>query len=99
MAIWQVRHKNHQEETLHTFRPENLHFERNLDDAHTISYQISLDNPIIRESNTREGDPFGSYQTDWHLLRNGVPVRGMAGMLTNLNIPQGQEYVEVNGQS
>jgi hypothetical protein len=94
-----IRHRKHNGDVLHTFTPENLHFALNLNLSHDISYQIALDNPIIQEENTAEGDPFGAYQTDWQLLRDGQQVDEMRGMITSVHIPSESEYVELTGKS
>lgn len=99
MAAWQIRHFTHGGDLLHTFNPENLHFTLNSNDAHDISYEISLDNPINDEKNTDEGDAFGAYQTDWRLLRDGTIVQDMAGMITGIHISEKEDKVEVNGKS
>lgn len=99
MANWQIRHRTHNGDLLHTIDPENLNFTINLDDPHDISYEVSTDNPVIEEENTAEGDWLGAYQHDWELLRDGEIITGMAGMVTSINIPSGQEVVKVTGKS
>lgn len=99
MAAWQVRHFDHSGNVLHTIDPENLHFTINSNDPHDISYDISLDNPIIAEENTAEGDTIGAYQHDWHLLRDGTIVQDMAGMITGIHISEKEDKMEVSGKS
>jgi hypothetical protein len=99
MAAWQIRHKNHQHEILHTVDPEDLNFNINLNDPHDINYSISLDHPVVKEENTAEGDFIGAYQTDWILLRNGTPIPGMSGMITSVHLAEGEEKIDIAGKS
>lgn len=84
-------------------KPEELRFSINLDQPHDISFQISNDEIATTTKDTLDvetgGGPLGTYQHDWHLLRNGVQIPEMAGMITSLNIPEGQEYMEITGKS
>lgn len=96
MASYLVQHRDHNDNILHTYVPEELSWSKNLNDPHTFTCQMSLDNPIIQEENTPEGDFAGAYQTDFRLIRDGN-IR-MAGMITSLHIPQGQEYIQIEGK-
>src|SRR5262252_2081547 len=107
MAVsYLIRIKDHSGNTMFSvIHPENLNYSMNLDAPHTINFEISLDRLVTitkglpDDKKTAEGDPIGAYQHDWELLRNGKIVPEMAGMITSLNIPQGEERMEISGQS
>lgn len=99
MANYTVIHKDHYGITINTVRPENLRFVQNLNAPHDISYELSLDRPMMSESNTAEGDPVGAYQHDWVLQRDGVTVPGMAGFITSLSLTESEESLLVTGKS
>lgn len=99
MALWQIRHFTHGNELLHTINPEKLRGSLNHNDPHDVYYEVSLDHPVVDEENTAEGDFIGSWQTDWRLLRDGVPIQGMSGPITGVRIPEGEEVVQITGKS
>jgi hypothetical protein len=99
MALWQVRHFSHSGDLLHTINPENLRFSLNHNDPHDIAYEVSMDNPVIDEENTGEGDFIGAWQQDWRLLRDGTPIQGMSGPITSVHMAEGEEAVQITGKS
>ena len=99
MASWVIQHKDHDHNVIHSIEPENLHFAQNNSAPHEISYEISLDNPVVLEENTVEGDAIGEYQHDWQLWRNGVAMDEMAGIITSVHSNQGTNMLEVAGKS
>lgn len=99
MAFFQVRHLNHDGSLVHTVEPLDLHFALNNSAPHDISYNVSLDDPVVDEENTLEGDFLGEYQHDWELLRDGQPMDQMSGLVTGLHSHQSDGIIEVTGKS
>lgn len=99
MAFFQIRHLKHNGELLHTVEPQDLHFALNNSAPHDISYNVNLDDPVVAESNTLEGDFLGEYQHDWELLRDGKPMDQMSGLITGLHSHQSDGVIEVTGKS
>jgi hypothetical protein len=93
--------KRHDGSTLYTVRPENLRFTFNLDAPHDISFELSLDRPMMEDNNTDEigGGPLGAYQHDWVLQRNGETLPGMAGIITSLSLTDANEALSITGKS
>src|SRR5262249_55495491 len=89
MAEWTVKHRDHKGRFLDSFKPENLHFQLNLNQPDTIDYELSLQDAY-------EGF-VGPYRTDWELWRDDRYISG--GLHTGVAGGVGDEHVKIAGKS
>lgn len=91
---WTIIHRNHDGSSRGQTRPENLSFELNLNEPHTINYEVSFGDSITRPD--ADGDFVGPYRTDFELYYGGVMI--MAGMHTEHACNSDDEFASVSGK-
>jgi hypothetical protein len=91
---WTVIHRNHDGSSKGQTRPENLTFELNLNEPHTINYEVSFGDSITRPD--ADGDFVGPYRTDFELYYGGVMI--LAGMHTEHACNSEDEFATVAGK-
>src|ERR1051326_3238505 len=97
MALWTVDFLRHDGSLFASTQPENLHLILNIDDPHTLDFEMSIHNP---DADIFKGDApnAGPYQTDWRLMRDDFKVA--QGILTKAGPgSKTSEFFAVSGQS
>src|SRR4051794_20393123 len=93
-APWTIIHRNHAGVSKGQFRPENLTFELNHGEPHTINYEVSLADAVTLPD--VEGDFVGPYRTDFELYYGSVLI--MAGIHTEHAVNSEDEFATVAGK-
>jgi hypothetical protein len=91
---WTIIHRDHAGNSKGQTRPENLTFELNLNEPHTINYEVSFSDSITLPD--VDGDFVGPYRTDFELYYGSVLI--MAGLHTEHACNTDDEFAQVSGK-
>lgn len=96
MATWEVSLIRRDGSIMGIYAPEDLHFVLNIDDPHTIDFNMSIH--ADEAALFRSDEPAcGPYRTDWSLTRDSLEIAN--GIITRTSGRGEDEYFSISGQS